>query len=190
MTPGTPGLCMTQNLYYSVLGRLSMSWNTRHHDMRWNVVISGLGQLFRRWSVVCHSVLSGLRAHTRLSQARATRGDGCGATDHTAASSEPLSEWRAKGWPDPQRHPIAVPSRRDARSRRSARHLGMWAHLPSSAARQSATLRNHGRNADGQPQNVLVTCRRQHGRPAMVFRAAGVPEGRALCQCRGRADAL
>ena len=76
-----------------------MRWHTRHHDRRWNVVISGLGQLGSRWSVVCQSVLSGLRSHTRLSQARATRGDGCGATEHTAASPAPWIEWRARAGP-------------------------------------------------------------------------------------------
>src|SRR2546422_5824302 len=107
------------------VGRLSMSWNTLHHAMRWNVVISGLRQLFRRWYVVCHSFLSGLRSHTRLSQARATLGYGCGATDHTAASPSPLVEWRAKGWPDPQRHPIAWPSRLGATHDHAAAP-GIW----------------------------------------------------------------
>ena len=84
--------------------------------MQWSVWImlkvvglSGLGQLCRRWYVVCQSVLSGLRSHTRLSQARETRGDGCGAPDHTAASPSPVVEWRAQGWPDPQRHHISWP---------------------------------------------------------------------------------
>jgi hypothetical protein len=96
------------------VGQLAMRWHTRHHDRRWHVVRSGLGQLGSRWPAVCESVLSGLRAHTRLSQARETRGDGCGATEHTAASPAPWIAWRAQGWPDPPRHPIAVPSCRGA----------------------------------------------------------------------------
>src|SRR6266849_5755231 len=84
------------------VGRLAMFWNTLHHDRRWNVVISGLGQLCRRWYVVYHSVLSGRRSHTRLSQTTETRGYGCAAPGHTAASPEPLVEWCAQVWPDSQ----------------------------------------------------------------------------------------
>jgi hypothetical protein len=96
------------------VGRLARRWHTRPHDRRWNVVRSGLEQLGRRWSVVCESILSSLCAHPRLSQTRETRGDGWGATEHTAASPAPWIVWRARGCPDSPRHPIAVPSRRAA----------------------------------------------------------------------------